>query len=148
MVPASIHDIPFLAANAREADAAELMAVCGMTPEEAMTQGLENSIQAWTGLIDGVPCCMFGVARVDWSNEMGACWMTGTDLIDRHPLVFLRGSRVAFGEMLKLFPALCNYVDSRHSKAIQWLRWLGAEIREPQAYGLAGLPFHFFKIRG
>lgn len=147
MVPASKDDIPFLAMHSRTADVDELLASAGATPTEAMEQGLEHSVQTWTGLIDGVPCCMFGVAKVDWSDEIAACWMVGTDAVDRHPMAFLRGSRMAFAEMLKLYPTLCNYVDARHSKAIQWLSWLGAEIREAQAYGVAGLPFHYFEIR-
>jgi hypothetical protein len=145
--PASADDIAFISEHARQSDRDELMAVAGATPEDLMRAGMKDSVAAWTGRLNGVPCCMFGVNRVDWSRTHGVCWMVGTDTIDRFPRVFLEGSLGAFQEMLTLFPVLCNYVDARHTKAIKWLEWAGAEISKPIAYGLAGLPFHFFQIR-
>ena len=145
--PATPDVIPFLAERARQSDIDELQAAAGITPTEAMAGGLRESIKTWTGYLDGIPCCMFGVAQVDVADQIGACWMTGTDLIDLHPRAFLEGSRKAFAEMLTIHPTLINYADARHSKALRWLRWLGAEINEAHPYGVEGLPFHFFQVR-
>ena len=145
--PATPDVIPFLAERVRQSDVDELQAAAGMTPAEAMAGGLCESIKAWTGYLNGIPCCMFGVAPVEGSSEIGACWMTGTALVERHPRAFLEGSRLAFREMLKLRPTLINYVDARHKKALHWLRWLGAEIAEAEPYGVEGRPFHFFQVR-
>lgn len=144
---ATAADIRFIADHARESDVAELLAVAGATPEEAMRLGLEESVAAWTGKLHGIPCCMFGVGPYQWADDHGVCWMVGTDLIDLYPKTFLRGSIKAFAEMHKLFPILCNHVDARHEKAINWLQWAGAEIAEPAPYGVAGLPFRYFQIR-
>ena len=145
--PATPDVIPFLAERARQSDIDELQAAAGLTPAEAMSGGLCESTKTWTGYLNGIPCCMFGVAPVDGADEIGACWMTGTDLIERHPRAFLEGSRRAFREMLEVYPTLINYVDARHSKALRWLRWLGAEVNEARPYGVEGLPFHFFQVR-
>lgn len=145
--PATPDVIPFLAERVRQSDIDELQAAAGVTPSEAMAGGLCESIQTWIGYLNGIPCCMFGVAPVEGSDELGACWMTGTELVERHPRAFLEGSRLAFREMLQIRPTLINYVDARHSKALRWLRWLGAEIAEARPYGVEGRPFHFFQVR-
>lgn len=145
--PASPEVIPFLAANVRESDRREIQAVVGLSPMQALSASLNDSERAWTGYLNGEPCCMFGVGPAEGDPKIGVVWMIGTDAIDRHPLAFLKGSRVAFREMLTMFPTLINAVDARHAKALRWLRWLGAEIGEAQPYGVEGLPFHFFRVR-
>jgi len=46
------------------------------------------------------------------------------------------------------FSLLYNYVDARNVKSIKWLRWLGFQLDEPAPYGVRGLPFHRFELRG
>jgi len=139
--------IPFLASRARVSDVQEIKAVVGMTPLEALTISLKGSAITWTGYLDGVPCCLFGVGPAEGDPSVGVCWMIGTDDVERYPLAFLKASRRAFAMMLSRFPVLVNCVDARHEKAIRWLRWLGAEIHPAEPYGVAGLPFHFFRVR-
>jgi hypothetical protein len=77
----------------------------------------------------------------------GVVWLTGTDLINDAPIEFLRLSRLVLEEMLQVYGHLWNYADSRHTKALQWLQWLGFDIYEPILIGPYGFPFHFFELR-
>ena len=90
IIPASADHIPAIAAHVREADRAELWAASCSTPEQALARSLGASRLAWTGTIDGVPVCMFGVAPASILGDVGRPWMIGTDHLDRHPFVFLR----------------------------------------------------------
>jgi len=41
---------------------------------------------------------------------------------------------------------LVNYVDCRNKKSIRWLRYLGAEMSEPEVYGIEKKLFRMFKF--
>src|SRR3546814_3570757 len=69
--PATESDIDVILADIRPADVAEMTAL-GTTPERAMRQGLARSDWTATGLLDGVPVCMFGVAPVNLMLGRGA----------------------------------------------------------------------------
>jgi hypothetical protein len=49
--------------------------------------------------------------------------------------------------MLDDCPELENFVDAEYSKAIKWLRILGAEIYPPQPYGIERNYFRYFRFR-
>ena len=146
-MPALPEHIPAISAHVREADRAELWAASCSAPADVLTRGLEFSTRCWTGTIDDVPVCMFGVAPATLLGETGRPWMVGTDHLDRHAVLFLRRNKGKVDEMLSLFPVLENYVDCRNSRAIQWLRWLKFSFGEPEPMGVYGLPFMRFERR-
>ncbi|GFE61926.1 hypothetical protein AOG2_25140 [Geobacter sp. AOG2] len=149
IVPATDGHIPTIAAHVRDADRAELWGVGCVTPLECLRYGLEYSRMARTGLMDGVPVCMFGVVPSSILGNVGRPWMVGTHHLDVHPFVFLRRCRGCVAEMREGFERLENYVDARNRRAIQWLTWLGFEI-DPAAEKLGpfGLPFFRFGMGG
>jgi len=130
-----------IAENVREADRLELWAAAMHTPTQTMESSLKISDMAWTGLIDGIPVCMFGVAPVGFIGNVGRPWMVGTDLLDKYPFVFLRRCRKCVKMMLDLYPMLENYVDLRNKKAIGWLKWLGFSFGNPASAGPYGVEF-------
>lgn len=136
-----------VAANVRPADRAELWAQARHTPEQSLAIGLERGVFTFVPLFDGEPACAFGVVPVSALGGMGAPWMVGTPLLDRHARQFLRGCRPVVAEMSRMFPVLRNAVDARNTRAIRWLRWLGFEIHEAQPMGPDRLPFHPFEKR-
>ena len=151
IVPALFGHIPTIAANIREADRVELRAAWYMTPLDCMFHGLKYSEKAWTGLIDGVPVCMFGCVPSSILGNVGRPWMVGTKSLDDHPLVFLRRCKRSgcFREMRERFDILENYVDVRNKRAIEWLIWLGFDIWMPaEKIGPYKLPFFRFEMRG
>ncbi len=147
VVPAEQRHIEELINTMREADRVELWAASRSTPEQALSNALRSSHQAWTGLIDGEVACMFGVVPQSWMHGTGYPWMLGSELIVTHQKLFLRRCRGQVQSMAQSFRYLHNYVDARNDKAIRWLEWLGFEIEEPEPWGVAGLPFRHFVMR-
>jgi len=146
IVTAEKWHIPHIAAHVRDADRDEFWALSMMTPEEVLNQSFGLSHLAWTGLIDEVPVCMFGVVRASLLGNVGRPWMVGTDLLDKHQVVFLRRCRASLETMKMCFSKLENYIDARNVKAIQWLRWLGFSFNEPEPMGPLNLPFIRFTL--
>lgn len=121
--------------NVRQPDVDELAAL-GATPEDCIRTGLE--FPAHIAFIYDEPAAVFGVTE---QNGVRVPWAVFTTAIDRHPLIFLRGSkRIADtweGPLL-------NYVDARNVLTIKWLKWLGFEVDESEPLGINGELFHRF----
>lgn len=141
-------DIPALAEAMRAADVAEVLASSGSAPAEALRASLAASSQAWTGLIEGEPVCMFGVAAVSILSGRGAPWMLGADRLERYPMTFLRRCRPCVAAMLAVYPALENYVDERNALSKRWLRWLGFKLADKTVRLPSGVEFRHFEMRG
>lgn len=131
----------------RQADIEELWASNHVSPAYALTHGIRCSSAAWTGMVDGQPVCVFGVAPASLLGSIGVPWMVGTYEIDRHAKAFLRRNKAYVERMSALYNYLVNYVDARNTRAIAWLKWLGFTLNEAQPYGVEGLPFHRFEMR-
>src|SRR3546814_8010118 len=95
-----------------------------------MRQGLARSDWTATGLLDGVPVCMFGVAPVNLMLGRGAPWMLAATGLDRMPFEILRHEFLpacdeAVDVMRAHYRFLFNVVHQRNRRAIRWLRMLG-----------------------
>lgn len=145
IVTAEEWHIPLIAARVRAADREELQAL-SLTPEKALRQSFRLSHLAWTGLIDGVPVCMYGVVKASLLGRVGRPWMVGTYLLDKHQLVFLRRCRFSLKTMQMCFSKLENHIDARNTRAIQWLKWLGFSFSEPEPLGPLNMPFIRFTL--
>jgi hypothetical protein len=132
-----------IAAHVREQDREELQELYGQTPQEVLEYSFRVSRGAWTGLVDGVPVCMFGV--VELSREVGRPWMIGTQELDRHAVTFLRRCRGHVEAMKRRYGRLENYVDARSAMAVRWLRWLGFEMKEKVRAGEGAIPCYRFQ---
>lgn len=131
---------------ARPEDVDELFAASLMTPAQVAELGRERG-EAWVGVVEGEPVCVFGVVRPSLLSTDGWPWMVGTDRLPFRGRAFLEGSREVVAEMRCRFPVLRNFVDARNSRAIRWLKWLGFTIMEAEPHGPLGLPFHPFEMR-
>lgn len=147
VVPADLAHVERMLPIIRQADIDELWAANRVTPEYALTHGIRVSSDAWTGMVDGQPVCVFGVAPASMLGSIGVPWMVGTSEIDRHAKAFLRRNKAYVDRMSGLYNYLVNYVDARNLRAIGWLKWLGFEIYEAAPHGVDGLPFHRFEMR-
>lgn len=147
LVPAEPWHVGAIAANAREADVAELWASFRRTPASAMEFGLRHSADPRVGLVDGEPVCMFGVTPGTALGGVSVPWMIGARRLEQHQFAFLRRCRPVVREWLARYHRLENYVDARNVRAINWLGWLGFTIHEPEPRGVDGLPFLRFDMR-
>ena len=147
IVPAEVGHIAAISADAREADERELWAQGRTTPAEAMHRGMQSSRQAFTGLLDGEPVCMFGATPYSILGGMGTPWMIGSNGLTplRAQKALLQESRAALAVLQHQFPTmLFNTVDDRNTSAKRWLKWLGFTLLDPIPYGPDRLPFRPF----
>lgn len=140
-------DLEAVVADARPADVAE-MAALGFDFETALRASVERSHWTATGILDGRPLCLFGVAPGSLLSGVGVPWMLGTRRMEQRAvqLPFLRASRRVVAAMLATYPVLTNVVDARNTLAIGWLRWLGFEF-DPAPVAVRGQQFHIFRKR-
>lgn len=141
--PAVADDIPAIAANARAADVQE-MAVLGLTVERALQGGMQVSDWSYTGLVDDVPVCMFGVAPRSVLTGEGIPWMLGTNGLEPAQVPFLRLCRPVVTAMQAAYPRLANVIDARNTVAMRWLRWLGFRFDDAPVH-LNGQTFLIFR---
>jgi len=143
--PATLADAALL--ELRAADRAEVAALSGRDPREALAESVERSAMAWAGLADGRLVCLFGVVPASLAGVTGVPWLLGSDDVCAYSRAFLRRNRAYVSAMLGEFPVLRNVVDARNEVSIRWLRWLGFTFGEACPLGVAGLPFIPFERR-
>lgn len=147
IVPATLDHAGHVAAFLRAADAAEVFASHGLDAQSACRLSVVQSIEAWAGLADGEPVCLFGVAPVSLVHGEFSPWMLGTFSLHRHAGAFLRRNRAMVSKWRRTYPVMRNQVDARNRASIRWLRWLGFKIGPQHPAGILGLPFHTFTLR-
>lgn len=141
-------DIVEIAPRMRQQDVDELWAAGRHGPVDALVTSLSMSDFAFTGLIDGRPEFMFGLAIVSHVTGHGSPWFLGTDEILKHRRDFLRASVEWRDMFLARAPDLRNYVDDRNELSKRWLRWLGFELTDPEPMGYDGAKFRMFSYKG
>ena len=106
----------------RQADIDELTAATGLSPEECLQASLNNSEIAWVIVHKDKIAGVFGLCS---TNEVGIPWLLATEALVEFKYAFLKYSWDVILVMLKRYAVLTNFVDLRHTHAIQWLQWLG-----------------------
>lgn len=142
--PTTREHIEIVAANMREADRLEIWATAHHTPLQALTVSASATEYPLTGLADGEPRCIFGIAKSSLLSRDGSPWLLGHEYLPQHAKAFLRMSRAWVEEERMLYRNLVNYVDARNDQSIRWIKWLGFELEEAKPYGVDKIPFHKF----
>ena len=122
----TLHDVCELAPNLAPADTREV-AVFGHTPEQALTLGYISSVYCQS-IIDahGHVIAMFGITPL--SDVMGQIWMLGSTGLQKVSRIFLRQNKAEIDKMNKMYPHLCNVIDSRNVAHLRWIKWCGFKI--------------------
>lgn len=137
----------YIATYIRDADRAEIWAAHHVLPHDAIALSLAVSGgTGYTGMADGIPVCLYGVAPGSLVDPAGRPWLLGTNDVPYHSVKFLRESKRIVNEMREQFGNLYNYVDARNTVSIRWLSWLGFDIYEALPYGIEQRPFHLFTM--
>jgi hypothetical protein len=129
IIKARAEHIEHIVAHIRAWDKTEMLAYNGMEPLESINESLKNSEDCWTGVVSGIPVCMFGVA------ESNYIWLVGTDDVDKYNKLFLVKSKRFLNKMLKKYSRLENYVEQKNTRSVQWLGWLGFNMEKPEPMG-------------
>ena len=112
IIKARSEHIDPIASNMREGDVLEVWLAGHRTPYQAMQEGFESSVKAWTIMEDGVPIGMFGVSSVSILGDVGVPWLLGTDAMLKIRRQFIRDSAKYLDEAHSLYPRLVNFVHA------------------------------------
>lgn len=109
---------------------------------DRLLQTCACSAQVWAARDRiGTPTALWGVTAVSDEPDVGHLWMLACEAFDNNPVELKLLSRLVFGEMLRAFPRLENFVDSRKVRAIELLRSIGFAV-EPALPHHEGDEFH------
>lgn len=134
-----------LAADIRPEDSAEMMASHGLEPLAGLQMALRVSSTAKTILDGDRVVAMFGIARVDATEDVSTVWLLASKLAKRLPVTLYR---VLVEELPRLAGAvLANMVSAGNKGALRMVSALGFEVLPPVPFGVAGIPFHPIVLR-
>lgn len=145
---ATTEAVHHIATHLREADQRELRAVHGDAVDfRALlrTAVLASADVCVLKTDDEEPVAVVGVAPVSLLGGQGSPWALGTERVDDFPREVVRLGRVMVARWAAQYDQLFNYVDTRNTRSIRWLRGLGFVMAPAAPYGRAGLPFHRFE---
>lgn len=149
-MPATAHHIADLLPRVRKADHDEFAVSCSGTVENGLRLGLLISQQAYAGVTKGGVVAITGLYKPTLTCNFGVPWMVGSVTLEDRRIQkhFMRASRSVLGKYLADAGRLENWVDSRNTVAIRWLRQLGFTIHPATLYGPKKMMFHRFEIGG
>jgi hypothetical protein len=143
---ASEKDVYAIAPLLREADKAEIKAMTGSSPLIPLLTSFNESDIVWFAYRpDGSPLAIFGVGK-DIDCAAGIPWMLATDEAKRFAVSLVKMGQKWVDRRLSDYGLLHNFVDSRNTVHINWLKRLGFTINpEPHYIGHdKSVPFLFF----
>lgn len=140
-----LKDLLELSVTMRQEDRDEIWHLARKTPEEALNQAYQTCEFNRTVLLDGRVVCIFGCGGT--KGEVGIPWMLASPLLMKIKKPFLRECRAWLQEMSEGYEFLYNAAWSKNTAHIEWLRWLGFDIRPAIPMGPDGELYHeFFKV--
>jgi len=111
-----------------------------LTEEEvwAMEYCFSMSSVIWVGFIDGELACIWGLIPPTLLSNQAYLWLYTTSVIQGHSFILVRHSQLMMEEILKRYKSVVGHVmfGKGDSKAVRWLKWLGAKFGEPEAKGV------------
>lgn len=141
VVPASPAHSGSIATRMREIDVTEC-AAAGMTPKEALRNGIANSETCWTIKVDGRPEAMFGVVGSCVIEGRGRAWLLMTDDGARQHRAIVRLGKKYTEALHRHYRILENYVHAHNEPAIRWLARLGFVVGPVDV--IRGNPMRYF----
>lgn len=134
-----MEDCLYVASGISPADETEIAAASGLTPHAALRLCFLRSFRCWKVVYGDEPIFVFGLSRENW--RWVTPWAFSTPAAARIGISFARGSRQIAHRLFSVYPYMRNYVDSRHSRSIRWLRFMGFRLGRPEPYGVYGMDF-------
>jgi len=99
--------------------------------EDILRDCMYRSVEVRAGLVDGEVACMWGLIPPTILSDTAWLWLLTTDIIAEHKFLFIRHSQRYIEEALKEYPNIIGDVMIDNRPAQRWLKWLGAEFKEP-----------------
>lgn len=142
-----LSDCEYLSTRLRASDVAEVLAMTGEGPLEALAYSYATAKgDAWVAEVGGRPVALFGVSPSP-APDIGVVWMLGTDQAFGRRV--MRYSRLFIDILHRKYQTLTNYIDADNAKTIRWLIWCGFSFMpEPVPMGPSDTPFiQFYRHR-
>jgi hypothetical protein len=150
---ARVGDADTITPNLRPSDHDELVAASGPDVLGQLREAVELSHgrlgpMSFVAEHQGEIVALFGFVPAAALSNTAYPWLVGTPGLGRVPRMLNRLARSYCGVVLGEYPLLFNYADARNTASIVWLKRLGFTFGEAQPFGVEGLPFHRFEMRG
>jgi len=97
--------------------------------ERKLRSFMNKSVYTWAGTVGGETACVFGLIAPTILADEAYLWLLVTDLVEDHQFLFVRYSQRFIEEVLTDFRAIVGDVEITNTRAIRWLRWLGATVQ-------------------
>lgn len=146
IVPATLRDATFVAANMRADDWTEIecQAPAGTLPIEAALWSV-NGREAWVATVKGQPAAVFGIHNATPAGNVVTVWAWGTKAMRRAVPEITRFIR---WKVPRWISEGVTRVEARsivgHADAHRWMRGLGAVQAACPAWGKGGEDFILF----
>lgn len=129
-------DILQLSERLRKIDEYECVATGALDGYHGLLLSLyEKDMISYLGYINNEPVWAYGIHTVNVEG-LGYCiWFLGTDAVDHNKRYFLTESKRIIRKWQREYGQLWNMVSQENTRAIRWLRWLGAEFSESNVEG-------------
>lgn len=139
-------DVEFLIANVRPEDIEELNALDGSDVRSSLeeTPNLIENSEVWE--VEGKVVCLFGVTPVEELEGVGVIWMLATREFNKYSRLFPIRSKEVIADAIRRFDYIFNYVHTKNQKSVNWLRWLGFKMNDPEPIGHTGELFTRFEM--
>lgn len=142
----TVEDIALILPDVRQADIDEIRDSLGVSIGCALYDGITSSLNAKKIVIDGRVVAVFGDAVYSLLGSVGVPWLISTVHVERHARAFLKVCKPEVQAMLTRHQHLMNYVDTRNTAAIRWLKWLGFNFEPAAPYGVRRVLSHRFTL--
>lgn len=138
----------YIADHLKKDDYREIVGLSGRTSvRDNLLLCARCSQWARVALFDGVPVAAFGVYPTNPFAKVGCIWMLTTEVTQRHKYYTGKKSRAGIQALLQDWDILWNYVDAGNVQTIQWLKWMGATVGEPEPLPPYGCLYRYFEFR-
>lgn len=139
---ATLEPVVSLMHRIRDIDEVECLKGSGQDVNTSLLEGFETSQESYVAFVDNDPFMIFGVREHDLLSNIGTIWMLSTDRINDFALTirFLRNCKKYIDAFLNNYVSLQNYVYSKNTVSINWLKWLGFTVYEEEVN-----EFYFFR---
>lgn len=100
--------------------------------ELAMQECLNATSRTWVGVAEDRVACMWGVVIPSLLSNRAYLWLSTTDALIGNEFRFARHSQMVVQSLLEQYPEVIGHVRAGHDRSIRWLKWLKAELGEPE----------------
>lgn len=145
--PSRIDDAYFVGRDLREGDRREILLHGHDDPVALLARSREISSVCWTGCDGDTPMSMFGAVPDSAMGDRACVWMLGTPLLRRHSIDMVKVTRRFFAGQLRDREVLYNFVDSRYTEAIRWLKLCGANFIPARDQMASGVRVCYFEVK-